>query len=195
VSLRPVRRNSFSCDAGVELVAQHPIACELRGWPRRLRSPQAVTCCSNCCFVNRPVAYSSKARRTSGARSGSGIRLLPNMRGAFMYPSGARHTQRPSSSAAFMPRSIGHAATLTWRTLNRWIGSSLSASLTARGMQRRFLPSQPSTSRLKARSRSSRCAIMPPNLPCEHRHGPLRAAESGRHSVAMRWHGSGSGAA
>jgi hypothetical protein len=41
-----------------------------------------------------------------GARSGSGIRLLPIARGAFEYPMGARNTQRPSSSAAFMPARV-----------------------------------------------------------------------------------------
>lgn len=50
----------------------------------KILKPQPVACGSICCFVNRPVAYSSKMRRTNGARSGSGIRLLPIALGALM---------------------------------------------------------------------------------------------------------------
>ena len=66
--------------------------------------------------MNRPVAYSSNARRTKGARSGSAIRLLPIARGAFRYPRGARNTHRPSSNAAFMPARVRSERTsLTYR--------------------------------------------------------------------------------
>jgi CheY-like chemotaxis protein len=77
---KPMRRKR--CD----LLAQRsstPIACDVSGRPRRLVKPQALDCLRSCCLVKRPVAYSSNARRTSGARSGSGIRLLPIARGAF----------------------------------------------------------------------------------------------------------------
>ena len=58
--------------------------------------------------MNRPVAYSSNARRTSGARSGSGVRLLPAARGAFRKPIGARNTHRPSYPRAFRRGHRGH---------------------------------------------------------------------------------------
>ena len=55
---RPRRR----CLRRADSAASIPIACELRGCSRPLRSPQAVTRCSNCCFVYRPVALSWPVR-------------------------------------------------------------------------------------------------------------------------------------
>ena len=69
-----------------------PIACDVSGRPRRFVNPHVLACLRSCSFVKRPVAYSSNARRTSGARSGSVIRLLPIARGAFRYPIGAWNT-------------------------------------------------------------------------------------------------------
>ncbi|PYQ86916.1 MAG: hypothetical protein DMG03_06490 [Acidobacteria bacterium] len=57
--------------------------CEGTGLPRRVVKPRALTFLRTSCFVKRPVAKSWKARRTSGARSGSEIRLRPVDRCAF----------------------------------------------------------------------------------------------------------------
>ena len=83
-----------------------PIACDVSGLPRRFVRPHALARFRSCSFVYWPVAYSSNARRTSGARSESCIRLLPIDRGAFKSPIGARNTHRPSSSAAFIPTRV-----------------------------------------------------------------------------------------
>jgi hypothetical protein len=46
-------------------------------------------------FVNRPIASSSNPHALSDARSGSGIRLLPDLFGAFRYPIGSGRSIGP----------------------------------------------------------------------------------------------------
>ena len=54
-------------DAGIELSPQ-----QHAGSPA-MSADSRVDCLTSRCIVKCPVAYSSNARRTSGARSGSGI--------------------------------------------------------------------------------------------------------------------------
>jgi hypothetical protein len=78
--------------------------------------------------VNRPVAYSSNARRTNGARSGSAIRLLPIARGAFRYAYGPLELfeQALTSSGAHVgePAALGthvHHYHAVWDDMERRI--------------------------------------------------------------------------
>jgi hypothetical protein len=61
-----------------------PIACDVSGRPHRFVRLHVWIFLSSCSFVYRAVAYSSNACRTSGARSGSCIKLFPIARGALM---------------------------------------------------------------------------------------------------------------
>lgn len=65
---------------GVQLICSSmPVPWDVSGRPRRLVRPYALACLSTRSFVSRPVAYSSNARRTSGARSASAIRTFESV--------------------------------------------------------------------------------------------------------------------
>ena len=60
------------------------MACDVeRPFASAGKAPQVRTLVKRCSFVNYPVAYSSNALRTGGARWGSAYQLLPVARGAF----------------------------------------------------------------------------------------------------------------
>jgi hypothetical protein len=100
-------------------------ACELRRIPLRVLSPCSLIRACSCCLVYRPVANSANSSRTSGARSGSSIRLTPNDLGAFRYPMGARKVQRPISRAAFMPARVRSERT----SLSNWAKAARTPSI------------------------------------------------------------------
>lgn len=59
------------------------MACELRGWPRRLVSRTEAPSEKSSASYTCPIAYCLKIRRTIAARSGSGIKLSRIARDAF----------------------------------------------------------------------------------------------------------------